>query len=281
MRRPGTTAIVAGGLLAVSVLYCGAIFVGMKVKDLSGLSELPSFSTEVALLRKPAWKPPSLATIPNGAHGDSIRMGMQIFNETPLYAAQYARARISCTSCHAEGGIQPYASPMVETPAAFPQFNARSGHVISLKDRIQECFVRSENGKPLEYNGATMLAVVDYIGWLSTPEPERKRYVGRGLVALKDLTPDPVRGQQIYAVQCAGCHGQNGEGRPNEFPPLWGPNSFNDGAGMNGVKKMAAFVKMNMPQNRMGMLTAQEAYDVSAFIHLQPRPAFDKAYAHY
>ena len=44
---------------------------------------------------------------------------------------------------------------------------------------------------------------------------------------------------------------------------------------------MAAFVKQNMPQNRMGILTAQQAYDVSAFIHQQPRPAFNPAYKNF
>ncbi len=280
MRRPGSIAILAGGLVAVAIVYCGAILIGMHVKSLAALSELPTFSSE-AELRKPEWTPPPLASMPLGAKGDSIRRGMAIFNETPLYAAANASARISCASCHAEGGIQPYASPMVGVGATFPQFNARAGHVISLKDRIQECFVRSENGKPIDYDGTQMKALVDYIGWLSTPEPERKPYVGRGLVALADRTPDPVHGREIYATQCAGCHGQDGEGRRNAFPPLWGPDSFNDGAGMHGVKKMAAFVKQNMPQNRMGILTAQEAYDVAAFVHQQPRPAFNPEYKKY
>ncbi len=44
---------------------------------------------------------------------------------------------------------------------------------------------------------------------------------------------------------------------------------------------MAAFVQHNMPQNRPGILTPQEAYDVSAFIHAQPRPAFNPAYKNY
>jgi thiosulfate dehydrogenase len=65
------------------------------------------------------------------------------------------------------------------------------------------------------------------------------------------------------------------------FPALWGKNSFNDGAGMNQVPKMAAFVQHNMPQNRMGILTPQEAYDVAAFVHQQPRPAFNQAFKHY
>ena len=47
---------------------------------------------------------------------------------------------------------------------------------------------------------------------------------------------------------------------------------------MNSVQKMAAFVQHNMPQNRMGILSPQDAYDVSAFIDTQPRPAFNQEY---
>jgi thiosulfate dehydrogenase len=62
---------------------------------------------------------------------------------------------------------------------------------------------------------------------------------------------------------------------------VWGPNSFNDGAGMNDPKKMAAFVVHNMPQNHPGTLNAQDAYDVSEFIHTMPRPKFNEAYKNY
>jgi thiosulfate dehydrogenase len=50
---------------------------------------------------------------------------------------------------------------------------------------------------------------------------------------------------------------------------------------MNNLQKMAAFVQHNMPQNRMGILSPQDAYDVSASVQLQPRPAFNKAYKHF
>jgi thiosulfate dehydrogenase len=170
---------------------------------------------------------------------------------------------------------------MVGVPATFPQYNARAGHVISLKDRIQECFVRSENGKPLDYDGPEMKALVDYITWLSQPEPGHKPFKGKGLIKLPELTPDIDNGKQIYYTQCAGCHGNEGEGRAPLFPAVWGPNSFNDGAGMNNVVKMAAFVQHNMPANRMGILTPQEAYDVSGFLHTQSRPAFNSAYKHF
>ncbi len=261
--------------IVTAVFYVWAVFWGLRVKDLSGLTESE---------RQPApveWQAPLSVRIPPGHTGDSIRLGQLIFNETPLYAANHTSARISCTSCHAEGGIQSYASPMVGLPRLFPMFNVRAGHVISLKDRIQECFVRSENGTPLDYDGVEMKALVDYISWLSTPSQNGAVYVGRGLVTLPELTPDAARGAAVYASQCAGCHGQSGEGVPPMFPPVWGAESFNDGAGIHGVQKMAAFVQHNMPQNRMGILSAQDAYDVAAFIHQQPRPSFNKAYAHY
>jgi thiosulfate dehydrogenase len=170
---------------------------------------------------------------------------------------------------------------MVGIAALFPMYNQRAGHVISLRDRIQECFVRSENGKPLSYSGPEMQALVDYIDWLSVPLPNTKRFVGRGLIKLPNLKPDPKHGAELYVAQCAGCHGKNGEGSAPMFPPLWGPQSFNDGAGMNNIQKMAAFVQHNMPQNRMGILSPQDAYDVTAFIHSQPRPAFNQAYKHF
>lgn len=272
MRQARATFAIAGLTLAI---YVASIVAGFRAKDLS--IDRDPIENHAGM----AWQAPSSDSIPNSALGDSIRRGALIFNETPLYAARYTSAKVSCSSCHAAGGIQPFASPIVGAPTRFPMFNERAGHVISLKDRIQECFVRSENGRPLEYDGTTMQNLIDYIDWLSLPEPNRRAFRGLGLVKLPDLTPGPDHGRAIYAAQCAGCHGANGEGRAPMFPPVWGPESFNDGAGMDQLRKMSAFVQHNMPQNRMGMLSPQESVDVSAYIHAQPRPAFNKAYKNF
>jgi thiosulfate dehydrogenase len=259
----------------IAIVYVGAIALSLQIRNFSVFDwwQPPGSGS--------AWKAPRASTIPWGPQGDSIRRGALIFNETPLYAAEFTSSKVACSDCHAAGGMQPYASPMVGLPALFPMFNERAGHMISMPDRIQECFVRSENGKPISYDGPEMKALVDYITWLSQPQPHSKPFKGRGLVKLATLTPDPEHGAQIYAAQCAGCHGGDGGGRLPQFPPLWGAQSFNDGAGMNNIVKMAAFVQHNMPQNRMGILTPQEAYDVAGFIHAQPRPAFNSAYKHF
>jgi thiosulfate dehydrogenase len=257
------------------VVYCAAVVAGLRVEDLS----LDFFHWKQAT--KAVWVRPHTSSLPNNAQGASIRWGESIFNETPLYAAAYTGAKISCGSCHEAGGTQPWASPMVGVPKLFPMYNERAKRKISLQDRIQECFVRSENGKPLDYNGAEMKALVDYMQWLSKPQPGTKAFVGRGYIAQPALTADPVHGAAVYAEQCSGCHGPNGEGARPVVPALWGKDSFNDGAGMYGVKKMAAFVRVNMPANRKGVLSAQDAFDVSAFVHAQPRPKFNEAYKKY
>jgi thiosulfate dehydrogenase len=146
---------------------------------------------------------------------------------------------------------------------------------VTLEDRVQECMTRSENGRPLPHDGPEMLGLLAYIRWLSEPHRTQVAFTGRGLEHLVALTPNPERGAGIYAVQCAGCHGTNGEGARRPFPPLWGAEAFNDGAGMNTVEKMAAFIHAAMPQNRKGILSAQDAYDVAAYIHQQPRPAYN------
>ncbi len=100
------------------------------------------------------------------------------------------------------------------------------------------------------------------------------------------LTPDPVRGQALYAVQCAACHGDNGEGRRDAsgdiaFPPLWGDHSFNIGAGMARLYKAAGFVKHNMPpavtrEPPLGqqVMPDQDAVDIASYFINQPRPDF-------
>ena len=221
------------------------------------------------------WTAPDPATIPDGPLGDSIRLGLQIFDDTPKYAASYVGNKMSCSHCHADSGTASFAIPMVGVPGLFPLYRDREKEVVTFEERIEQCFQRSEFGHRVPNTNTAMVALVAYAQWLSKDQPTGKAFPGRGLVKLPDLTGDPQRGGLIYAKQCALCHGAEGVGQPPAIPALWGPDAFSDGAGMNNTDRMAAFVQHNMPQTKPGSLTPQEAFDVSAYVHSKPHEHFD------
>jgi Cytochrome C oxidase, cbb3-type, subunit III len=89
---------------------------------------------------------------------------------------------------------------------------------------------------------------------------------------------DPKRGHTIYARLCADCHNIDGSGQRRSIPssdlgymipPLWGPDSFNDGAGMARLITIANFVHFNMPHGTDYLdprLTTEDAWDVAAYV---------------
>jgi thiosulfate dehydrogenase len=217
----------------------------------------------------------------NSSAADVAALGKRIFHDTPNVAKAYVGNRLTCNSCHFLDGTAPHAAPMIGISGLFPMFSRRANRMITLQDRIQECFVRSENGRPLPENGREMTALVAYINSLSLNATKRKQFTGRGLVKVPALKGNPKKGEELYSSQCAVCHGYAGEGVGAMLPPVWGEGSFNDGAGMNKVEKMAAFVVKNMPPTNPGSLTAQQAFDVSSFIHGKPRPKYNPKYDKY
>ena len=250
-------------LIAAAALFCVA-FAGWCGHEASAATNA---STNQAIAEA---TPPALA-----------QQGQLIFDHTPKYAKKYVGNTLTCNDCHLESGTQAFSAPMIDLAGLFPMYSKRAGHVITLTNRIQECFVRSEAGTPPPANSKTMRALVAYIDWLSRSGVKGKPYQGRGLVPLPALTGDPVAGKAIYGAQCAMCHGVNGAGVPHVFPALWGNNSYNTGAGMNNPSKMARFVVHNMPQTHPGLLSPQQAYDVAAYIHTKPRPKFNPVYKSY
>ena len=215
-------------------------------------------------------------------NAELINKGKLLFDQTPRYAVHYVGDQLACGDCHVKSGTGDYAAPLVNLAGLFPMFSKRAGHVITLQDRIDECFVRSESGRPLPPESEEMRALVAYIQSLSPSAEASKPYAARGLVKLPDLKGDAARGHVVYIKrQCSVCHGRNGAGVPPVMPPLWGNGSFNDGSGMNNPKKMAAYVFHNMPQNNPGTLSAQEAYDVATYIHSKPRLRFNTKYANF
>src|SRR5258705_214855 len=70
-------------------------------------------------------------------------------------------------------------------------------------------------------------------------------------------------------------HGVPGDAKGYLYPPLWGPDSFNDGAGMHRLIASATFIRANMPFGThydAPTLSAEDAWDVAAYINTQERP---------
>lgn len=141
-------------------------------------------------------------------------------------------------------------------------------------------------GKPLPLESREMKAYVTYIHFLSRDVPTGGKVEGQGLPPFKapDRRADVAAGEKVYAEKCAACHGPDGAGvragAPGTasgytFPPLWGQDSFNNGAGMNRLLVASAFVKTNMPQGAeygKPQLSDDQAYDVAAFVLSKSRP---------
>jgi len=190
----------------------------------------------------------------------------------------FVRADMSCSACHLQSGTKARGGSLVGVYARFPQYNKRGHRVIALQDRIAECFLYSMNGRPPAYQSKEMIAIVAYLAYLSSGTPvgaPQDPSIGYDKFS-PPSPPDQKHGALVYEQKCSTCHQANGAGVSGQFPPLWGFKSFNNGAGMHRLGTMASFVKHNMPLTAPNTLTAQEAYDVSAFVLAHPRPKFAK-----
>lgn len=216
--------------------------------------------------------------LPTGPVGTSIAYGYALMVQTHRLMRGYVRADLNCSDCHIAAGTQPRGGSFIGTYARFPQWNKRAHRVIALQDRIAECFLYSMNGRAPAYSSKAMIAIVAYVAWLSrdTPVGAAQPASDRFVVPLPSAPPKVLRGARIFADKCVHCHGADGQGLSGVYPPLWGARSFNDGAGMAHLDRMAGFVRYNMPHDAPGSLSLAQAYDVAAFVLSHARPHFKK-----
>ncbi len=227
---------------------------------------------------------PNLASLPAGEMGESIIRGRAYLAKTGELLPAFVGNGLTCKNCHlgndTEVGVVANAAPFVGVVAGFPQYRSRDGAVNLLEQRINSCFERSMNGKPLPLDHPAMVDMVAYMTWLSQGVPVGSVVAGHGmpqLVLARD--PDMAQGKAIYQAKCLACHGVTGAGLRGTdggyvFPPLWGPQSFNIAAGMARHFTAAGFIKYKMPLGQGNSLSDDEAWDVAAYVITQERPDF-------
>ncbi|NII24661.1 c-type cytochrome [Pseudoflavitalea sp. X16] len=235
------------------------------------------------------WEAPDTASIPFTAEGDLIRYGRSLIAKTAHYLGPEGIVRpisngMNCQNCHLDAGTRPWGNNYSAVAATYPRYRDRSGTIESVEKRVNDCLQRSLNGSPLDSNSHELKAMVAYIKWVGSKVPANKKPLGVGISSLPylDRPADSARGRLVYDQYCQRCHGTKGQGMPDSigpgyrYPPLWGKNSYNTGAGIYRLSRLAGYVRDNMPYDEAShlkpVLSDEEAWDVAAFINTQARP---------
>jgi thiosulfate dehydrogenase len=238
------------------------------------------------------WQAPDESLLNTDSKKDEILYGKDLIAHTSMYFGTNGKVfnastnGMNCQNCHLDAGTKVFGNNYSAVASTYPKYRARSGATEDMYKRVNDCFERSLNGKGLDTNSKEMQAIVSYIKWLGKDVEKGKKPEGSGFkdLAFLDRAADPEKGKVVYTEKCQSCHQANGLGTLNgdktayTYPPLWGPNSYNDGAGLYRLSNFAKFVKYNMPlgvSHNAAQLSDAEAWDIAAFVNSQPRPKKD------
>ncbi len=237
------------------------------------------------------WYPPDTSLLPHTAEGMLIRYGRELVANTSHYlgpkgiVAQITNG-MNCQNCHLDAGTRRWGNNYGAVFSTYPRFRERSGSVENIYKRINDCIDRSLNGHTLDTASMEMQAIAAYINWVGHNVPKGIKPTGAGIrdIVFLNRPADSLSGRKVYTQKCQRCHATDGSGLKSDdgtkyiYPPLWGSNSYNVGAGLHRLSRFAGYVRDNMPFDapyNSEPLTDVEAWDVAAFVNSQPRPAKD------
>jgi thiosulfate dehydrogenase len=238
------------------------------------------------------WHAPDISSLEGNPAKEQILLGKDLIANTSKYFGPKGIIKanaingMNCQNCHLDAGTRVFGNNYGSVFATYPRYRPRSGTIENIYKRVTDCFERSLNGTAPDSGSKEMEAIVAYINWLGKDVKKGEKAAGSGLkeLAFLDRAADPVKGKSGYEKHCVSCHTTTGQGMWNAdssgftFPPLWGSNSFNVGAGLYRLSNMAKYIKYNMPQgvaHDSPKLTDEEAWDIAAYVNLQTRPTKD------
>jgi len=255
------------------------------------LEDTQAVIAEVKSVVQEFWIAPELSTITDAAQKSEIEYGKELIAHTAKYLGPNGSVKqisngMNCQNCHLKAGTAVFGNNYGSVASLYPKFRARSGTEEGIEKRVNDCFERSLNGRALETESKELNAIVAYINFLGTNVKKGEKAAGSGFKDLDylDRAANPDKGRAVFTSKCQSCHQPDGSGMLNPdkteyiFPPLWGKNSYNDGAGLYRLSNFAKYVKYNMPQGATfenPMLSDEEAWDVAAYINSQTRPHID------
>ncbi len=222
--------------------------------------------TEIPRAEKTAWEPPRpkprsirAAAGVGAAAGPGERearcvLGERIFADTPKHAPRLRAQRAQLPELpHGSRVAIPSPRPcgprFPPTPLPFQE-----PHGQLPGDAHQGCFRYSENGTPPPADSDELVALMTYMHWLATGLP----WASRRRPPVTRACPRPRASPTVAAARpstrrAARVPRRLGPGKRaavrQVIPPLWGPQSYNWGAGMHSLDKAAAFIA---PTCRLG-----------------------------
>ena len=207
---------------------------------------------------------------------EAVMLGYDILNRTPEIVPAHVGNKLTCTNCHFEGGRNNFALSLVGVAATYPKFRSRTKYSTHLVSRVNECFERSMNGKPLDPEGKEMQAMEAYFLWIARGLPIYGEFPWLGIKRIKsDYKGDTSHGKQLWADRCSALSRREWRGHADRASRLGGA-AYNDGAGMHRVDNFAGFSLATMPKGTPD-LKPDEAIDLATFVRAQPRPHFTPA----